>query len=131
MQEFLVESSENLTQLEQPFVELEQLPDDGGLLSNILRTIHTTRGVCRLTTPFDLIHVDRNMPDMNGLEFVAEPPQRNELNGSKVTMVTIETAIDQMQKVLGPRADEDIMKRFTNDAILDKLRLLGIVNRGK
>jgi two-component system chemotaxis sensor kinase CheA len=44
--EFLVESHENLDQLDKHFVDLEQDPTDKGLLSGIFRTIHTIKGTC-------------------------------------------------------------------------------------
>jgi len=46
LDEFLIESSENLARLDLEFVELEQRPDDDDLLSSIFRTIHTIRGTC-------------------------------------------------------------------------------------
>jgi two-component system chemotaxis sensor kinase CheA len=42
--EFLVESHENLDQLDRDLVELEQQPDSRDLLSSIFRTIHTIKG---------------------------------------------------------------------------------------
>ncbi|MEZ5352674.1 MAG: chemotaxis protein CheW [Bryobacteraceae bacterium] len=44
--EFLIESSENLARLDQEMVELEQRPADGQLLASIFRTIHTIKGTC-------------------------------------------------------------------------------------
>ncbi|MEZ5403632.1 MAG: chemotaxis protein CheW [Bryobacteraceae bacterium] len=44
--EFLIESSENLSRLDQEMVELEQRPGDGQLLASIFRTIHTIKGTC-------------------------------------------------------------------------------------
>ena len=46
IREFLIESNENLAQLDQEFVELEQRPTDQSLLSSIFRTIHTIKGTC-------------------------------------------------------------------------------------
>ena len=46
IKEFLIESNENLSQLDQEFVELEQRPTDQTLLSSIFRTIHTIKGTC-------------------------------------------------------------------------------------
>ncbi len=46
IKEFLVESAENLNQLDHDFVELEQTPGDRDLLSSIFRTIHTIKGTC-------------------------------------------------------------------------------------
>ena len=44
VQEFLVESHENLDQLDRDLVALEQHPDSRELLSSIFRTIHTIKG---------------------------------------------------------------------------------------
>ena len=44
VQEFLVESHENLDQLDRDLVELEQRPGDRALLSSIFRAIHTIKG---------------------------------------------------------------------------------------
>jgi|APSaa5957512535_1039671.scaffolds.fasta_scaffold00313_15 two-component system, chemotaxis family, sensor kinase CheA len=44
--EFLVESYENLDQLDQDLVDLEQNPGDTNILSSIFRTIHTIKGTC-------------------------------------------------------------------------------------
>jgi two-component system chemotaxis sensor kinase CheA len=44
VQEFLVESHENLDQLDHDLVELEQDPTSRALLSSIFRTIHTIKG---------------------------------------------------------------------------------------
>ena len=44
VQEFLVESHENLDQLDQDLVALEQSPDSRDLLASVFRTIHTIKG---------------------------------------------------------------------------------------
>ncbi len=44
IKEFLVESSENLDQLDQDFIELEKNPSSKELLSRIFRAIHTVKG---------------------------------------------------------------------------------------
>jgi len=44
VQEFLVESHENLDQLDQDLVRLEQEPDSRELLASVFRTIHTIKG---------------------------------------------------------------------------------------
>jgi len=44
VQEFLVESTEGLDQLDRSLVALEQAPGDGELLSSIFRCIHTIKG---------------------------------------------------------------------------------------
>ncbi len=44
--EFLVESHENLTRLDQDLVALENQPGNTALLASIFRTIHTIKGTC-------------------------------------------------------------------------------------
>jgi two-component system, chemotaxis family, sensor kinase CheA len=46
IREFLVESHENLSRLDQDLVELEKHPQDTDLLGSIFRTIHTIKGAC-------------------------------------------------------------------------------------
>lgn len=46
VKEFLVESYENLDQLDRNLVALEQTPTDRDILSSIFRTIHTIKGTC-------------------------------------------------------------------------------------
>lgn len=46
LQEFLVESYENLDQLEQDMVSLEEHPEDTEIIASIFRTIHTIKGTC-------------------------------------------------------------------------------------
>jgi two-component system, chemotaxis family, sensor kinase CheA len=46
IREFLVESHENLSRLDQELVELEKRPKDAALLASIFRTIHTVKGTC-------------------------------------------------------------------------------------
>jgi len=50
IREFLVESHENLSRLDQDLVELEKHPHDADLLGSIFRTIHTIKGACGFLT---------------------------------------------------------------------------------
>jgi two-component system chemotaxis sensor kinase CheA len=44
--EFLIESNENLARLDQEMIELEHRPQDTQLLASVFRTIHTIKGTC-------------------------------------------------------------------------------------
>jgi two-component system chemotaxis sensor kinase CheA len=46
IREFLIESDENLSRLDQDLVALEKCPLDADLLGSIFRTIHTIKGAC-------------------------------------------------------------------------------------
>jgi two-component system chemotaxis sensor kinase CheA len=64
LQEFLVETAQNLGQLDLDLVALEQRPDDPGLLNSIFRTIHTVKGTCGflgLQTMERISHVAENV----------------------------------------------------------------------
>ena len=78
--------------------------------------------------PVQLMLVDWNMPEMNGLEFVIKLRQDERFEGSFIVMVTTETAVNQMVNALEAGANEYVMKPFTKEIIQDKLRLLGLLN---
>ena len=46
IREFLIESNENLANLDRDIVQLEKTPDDMDLISSAFRTIHTIKGTC-------------------------------------------------------------------------------------
>jgi hypothetical protein len=46
IQEFLIESAENLDRLDRDLVELEKDPKDRDSLAGVFRTIHTIKGAC-------------------------------------------------------------------------------------
>ena len=46
LNDFLIESNENLERLDQEIVELESKPDDLENLKSVFRTIHTVKGSC-------------------------------------------------------------------------------------
>ena len=64
VQEFLVESHENLDQLDRDFVELERDPGSRELLASVFRTIHTikgTSGFLAFSRLESLTHVGENL----------------------------------------------------------------------
>ena len=76
----------------------------------------------------DLVLSDWNMPEMNGLEFIRAVRQDARFTGLVILMVTTETETDQMLRALSAGADEYLMKPFQKDALIDKLRMVGVVN---
>jgi two-component system chemotaxis response regulator CheY len=73
--------------------------------------------------------VDWNMPEMNGLEFV-QTIVKEKLKDFKVMMVTTETEMMQVVKAMEEGADEYVMKPFTKDVLIDKLKILGFEIKG-
>jgi two-component system chemotaxis response regulator CheY len=75
----------------------------------------------------DLVLVDWNMPEMDGLEFIKAVRREARYSGMVILMVTTETETDQMLRALTAGADEYLMKPFQKESLVDKLRLIGIV----
>jgi two-component system, chemotaxis family, chemotaxis protein CheY len=78
----------------------------------------------------ELVLIDWNMPEMNGLEFVtavrADPKYRTMV----LMMVTTESEQSQIVRALAAGAHEYVIKPFTPEAIEEKLMLLGLVANG-
>ena len=73
-----------------------------------------------------LFLVDWNMPEMNGLELVQAVRHDHRLSGMRMMMVTTETEMANVTKAIEAGANEYVMKPFTKDAIIDKIRVMGI-----
>jgi two-component system chemotaxis response regulator CheY len=85
-------------------------------------------GIDRLTTDvsFDLALVDWNMPVMDGLEMLKQMRAQG-FNNVKVLMVTTEAENDFILRALDAGADEYLMKPFDDEALSEKLAMLGLV----
>ena len=74
-----------------------------------------------------VILVDWFMPEMNGLEFVKAIRSDPRLGDVPLLMVLNDSEIDQIHPALAAGADEYVLKPFTDQAIAEKLRLLGVL----
>ncbi len=113
--------------------------DDSRAMRRILRTIvqrlgfetveaeNGRIGIDRLheTSDVGLALVDWNMPEMNGLEFVEAVRSEDRYRNVKLVMVTSETNPARMVRALMSGADEFAMKPFTEQILVDKLKLIG------
>lgn len=109
-----------------------------GILRNIVRgfgfsTLEAENGRAgleKLHANFDsgieLVLVDWNMPEMNGLEFVEAVRRDERFSSLKLVMVTTETEPARMAKALMAGVDEFVMKPFTPEILTEKLRLIGV-----
>jgi len=73
----------------------------------------------------ELALIDWNMPEMNGLELVRAVRANAAWSRVKLIMVTTETEMGHIEQALDAGADEYVMKPFTKDVLIDKLRLIG------
>jgi two-component system, chemotaxis family, chemotaxis protein CheY len=75
---------------------------------------------------FDIALVDWNMPVKNGLEMVTEARAEG-FPDLKIMMVTTEAENDFITRALEAGADEYLMKPFDDEALTEKLAMLGLV----
>jgi two-component system, chemotaxis family, chemotaxis protein CheY len=75
----------------------------------------------------ELVLVDWNMPEMNGLEFIRNVRARDGHDDMTMVMVTTETETHQVVKALAAGANEYVMKPFSKEILSEKLALLGLV----
>ena len=76
--------------------------------------------------PFDLALVDWNMPVMDGLEMLKQLRAEG-FSSMKVMMVTTEAENEYILRALDAGADEYLMKPFDDEALCEKLAMLGLV----
>ena len=74
---------------------------------------------------FELALVDWNMPVMNGLEMLRQL-RADGFRDLKVMMVTTEAENDYIVRALEAGADEYLMKPFDDQALDEKLAMLGL-----
>jgi two-component system chemotaxis sensor kinase CheA len=115
VREFLVESHENLSRLDQDLIELELRPKDASLLASIFRTIHTIKGTCGF---FAFSTLEKITHQAETLLSQLRDGKR-ELNPALVSLI-LET-VDATRKVLdsieasgkeGPDLYEDLTERL-------------------
>ena len=74
----------------------------------------------------DLVLVDWNMPNMDGLDFIKAVRADPALERLMVMMVTSESDPVHIARALMAGADEYALKPMTRDALADKLELIGL-----
>ena len=74
----------------------------------------------------DIVLVDWNMPEMNGLEFIKAARAIPAYSDMPIMMVTTETEMDNISQAFVAGVNEYVMKPFDKNIILEKLQLLGI-----
>jgi two-component system chemotaxis response regulator CheY len=97
---------------------------DEGL--EVVEAANGREGLDRLREPpgVELVLVDWNMPEMNGLDFIRAVRADRNYDAVRIMMVTTETEQGQVVRALEAGADEYVMKPFTRDVLVAKLSLL-------
>ena len=82
-------------------------------------------GILKGMAAADLVLVDWNMPEMDGVSFVRAVRANPNYATLPLLMVTTNTELAQVATALEAGANEYIMKPFTREMIREKLELLG------
>ena len=75
----------------------------------------------------ELMLVDWNMPEMNGLDLVRAVRSDRAFDAVRILMVTSESQGEQVIQALQAGANEYLMKPFNKDILVAKLNLLDVV----
>jgi len=74
------------------------------------------------TPDFDIILLDWEMPEMDGLSFLTEVRGNKLAPNTKIIMLTALNKMSNILQAIDAGADEYIMKPFTPEIVLEKLR---------
>ena len=74
----------------------------------------------------ELVLVDWNMPEMNGLDFIRAVRAQRAYDGVRILMVTTETESEQVSRALNAGANEYVMKPFSKEVLVAKLNMLDV-----
>jgi two-component system chemotaxis response regulator CheY len=99
---------------------------DEGL--EVVEAANGREGLERLREPpgVELVLVDWNMPEMNGLDFIRAVRADRAYDPVRIMMVTTETEQGQVARALDAGANEYVMKPFTREILVAKLSLLDV-----
>jgi two-component system chemotaxis response regulator CheY len=75
----------------------------------------------------ELILIDWNMPEMNGIEFLQAVRAQPGSSAFKMLMVTTASDLAHINTAIEAGANEYLMKPFTKEAMVSKLQMLGIL----
>ena len=75
----------------------------------------------------ELILLDWNMPEMNGLDFLKAVRAQKSYNHVRILMATSESHTNQVNEALSAGASEYLMKPFNKDVLVAKLNLLDVI----
>lgn len=83
------------------------------------------KGILEKDKDFELVLLDWNMPNMNGLEFL-QANDAEKFCPCPIMMMTTEKDPSKIETALGLGATDYIMKPFTQDIIQNKIEMMGL-----
>lgn len=77
--------------------------------------------------PFDLLLVDWEMPEVNGLDMIRSIKDRNLNPGLKILMITTHNTMGDMVTAMSLGIDDYLMKPIDEESVIGRLRALDLV----
>ena len=81
----------------------------------------------KASSPLDIVLVDWDMPNMNGLEFVETVRKEEQFKELKILMVTSHNTMDDVVTAMSTGIDDYLMKPVDEVALSEKLKGLGVI----
>ena len=75
----------------------------------------------------DLMLVDWNMPEMNGIDFIRLVRSQRAFDATRILMVTSEAQSNKVTEAIHAGANEYLMKPFNKEVLVAKLNLLDVI----
>src|SRR5262249_42612310 len=123
LRDFLTETAESLDRVDSQLVRLEQEPDNGQVLGNIFRLVHTIKGTCGFL----------GLPRLEALTHAAETLMGKFRDGMPVTGGLILATIDRIKTILDgleelkrepPGDDADLIGQLAEMAAAAQMQLV-------
>jgi two-component system, chemotaxis family, chemotaxis protein CheY len=81
----------------------------------------------KLHPDVELMLVDWNMPEMNGIDFIRAVRSQRAFDPVRILMVTSEAQSDHVTEAIQAGANEYLMKPFSKEVLVAKLNLLDVI----
>ena len=121
LKDFLTETSESLNLVDAELVRFEQEPNNGKILGNIFRLVHTIKGTCGFLA----------LPRLETLAHAAETVMGKFRDGMPVTadaVTIILSTIDRIKKIL---EEIEALQKEPDGNDADLIEILGRISRGE
>jgi two-component system chemotaxis sensor kinase CheA len=122
LQEFLGETGEHLDMVDRELVRFEQEPNNGAILRNIFRLVHTVKGTCGFI----------GLPRLEALTHAAESVIGQFRDGASVSssaVTAILETIDRIKEIMAELAEKGQEPPGHDGQLIDELR--GLAERAK
>jgi two-component system, chemotaxis family, sensor kinase CheA len=118
LSEFLTETSENVSELDVELVQLEQNPNDQGLLGNIFRLVHTIKGTC------GFLGLPRLEAVAHASENVLGKIRDGSLEVSADAITLILESFDRIKWLLSSLEENEVEPEGDDQDLIDRLNLV-------